>query len=61
VENATSTFKGYEHKKLIDYLTKYKFNFTIFKPNSERCVCFEWVGLLKGMGVNNFALPKDLI
>lgn len=61
VENASSLFDGYEHKKLLNYLTKYKFEFSIFQENSKRCVCFEWIGLLKGHKTNNYNLPKDLI
>jgi hypothetical protein len=61
VENASSLFKGYEHRKLINYLTRYKLEFSIFPENSKRCVCFEWCGLLKGHTPNNYDLPRDLI
>jgi hypothetical protein len=60
VENGTR-YKGYEHRKLISYFTHYKLGFDLFPVTSTRFVCFEWVGYLKGLGINNFALPKDLI
>ena len=61
VENATSIYKGYEHKKLVNYLTLLKLGFKTFKDNPHRMVCFEWIGFLKGLNENNYSLPKDLI
>lgn len=61
IENASSIYKGYEHKKLINYWTKLESDVTIFKENPLRFVCFEWIGFLQGKGNVNFCLPKDLI
>lgn len=57
---SSSLYKGYEHIKLINQLTKIKWDFTIFKENPDRFVCSEWCWYLINGEKSNWKTPQDL-